>query len=277
MQENKFINEAFSIAIDKYLKNKDNPNNKEFDSFLVIVIRILILIYGELDIINPYRTNHETGLGGFDTNLKKYGLSDEQFEDFKNQVLFYYQNENNDEIMKSSFIKIQKLLIDMFILKKSHVLISDDEVQMFKSLLYFEADENLEKKNLYNRLTPNSNEILDYLNSKLFEQRHHFNLTEYKDVALSQEAYQIAGFNIVEVMNMSDKDIENVNNKVYHFFRIKDSDLNKRKRLESAIEYYKKYGNTLTSGNGYVDMLLLSGMIATGMMVITIIVINFMR
>ena len=76
---------------------------------------------------------------------------------------------------------------------------------------------------------------------------------------------------------MSDKDIENVNNKVYHFFRIKDSDLNKRKRLESAIEYYKKYGNTLTSGNGYVDMLLLSGMIATGMMVITIIVINFMR
>lgn len=274
MEGNIFVNEAFTMAIKKYLDNKSTPDSKEFNSFLVIVIRALTLIYGELDIVNPYRTNHVTGLGGFDTNIKKFGLSDEQLNDFKSDVLKYHQNENNVEILKSFFIHIQRILVDMFILKKSHVLVSDEEVNNFKLLLYFNDDNNEFKKSLYNLLTPNSNEIIDYLNSKLFEQKHNFVLTEYKDIALSQEAYQIAGYNIVEVMNMSDKEIENINNKVYHFFRIKSSDLNKRKRLEDAISYYKKYGSTITSGNGYVDMLLLSGIVATGLMVFIIIAIR---
>ena len=94
------------------------------------------------------------------------------------------------------------------------------------------------------------------------------------NISLSKEAYQIAGFNPIEVMNMSEKEIENVNNKVFHFFRIKDTDINKRKHLESAIDYYKKYGNNLTSGNGYVDSLLLAGFIATGVMVLTIVAIK---
>ena len=125
-------------------------------------------------------------------------------------------------------------------------------------------------------MTPNSEEISHYLNSKLFEQKHKFTLTEYKDIALSKDAYQIAGFNPVEIMNMSEKEIENINNKVYHFFRIRDNDLNKRNRLESAIDYYKKYGNTITSGKGYVDSLLLSGFIATGFMILTIIAIKLL-
>lgn len=274
MEGNIFVNEAFTIAIKKYLDNKNTPESKDFSSFLVIVIRVLTLIYGELDIMNPYRTNNVAGAGGFDTNLKKFGLSNEQLNDFKNELLNYYQNEINTEVLKKSFIRIQRLLVDMFILKKSHVVVSDEEINNFKSLLYFNSDTNEIKKELYNLLTPNSYEIINYLNSKLFEQKHNFVLTEYKDIALSQEAYQIAGYNIVEVMNMSDKEIENINNKVYHFFRIKDSDLNKRKRLESAINYYKKYGNAITSGNGYVDMLLLAGIVATGLMVIIIIAIR---
>lgn len=268
-----FINEAFSEAIKKYLANKNTPNNKDFSSFLVVVIRILVLIYGELDIINPYQTNNSSGLGGFDSNLKKFGLLDEDLNEFKNQMLLFYQNENHIEVLKSSFIKLQKLLIDMLLLKKSHVLVSDEELENFRNLLYLQEDSNEVKKDLYNTLSPNSNEVINYLNSRLFEQKHNFVLTEYKDVALSNEAYQIAGFNIVEVMNMSENEIENINNKVYHFFRIKANDLNKRDRLQSAIEYYKKYGNTLTSGNGYVDILLFSGIVATGMMLATIVLI----
>ena len=65
--------------------------------------------------------------------------------------------------------------------------------------------------------------------------------------------------------------------KVYHFFRIKDNDLNKRGRLDEAIRYYKKYGNTITSGNGYVDLLLLMSVIATGLMLVVLVGIQFMR
>lgn len=269
-----FVNEAFSSAIKAYLDNKNAPESEEYNSFLVIVIRALIVIYGELDIINPYRTNHATGLGGFDANLKKYGLSDALLEEFKQEMLKFYQNSQNSELLKSSFVKIQKILIEMFILKKSHVVVSDEEVSSFQTLLYSRNDSNPTKIQLYQLLTPDSDEILHYFSSRLFAQKHNFCLTEYKEIALSQEAYQLAGYNIVEVMNMSEKEIENINNKVYHFFRIKDTDLNKRKRLESAIRYYKKYGNAITSGNGYVDMLLLSSIIATAFMVAILIAIR---
>ncbi len=275
MEGNVFVNHAIHMAIEKYLKNKNTPDSEEFQSFLVVVIRILILIYGELDIINPYRTQNEKNLGGFDANLKKFGLSDAALEEFKSQCLEYEKNEQNPDLLKFNFIKIQRILVDMFLFKKLHVLISDEELANFRTLLYSQNDPNAIKLALYNRLTPNSTEIMDYLNSKLFEQKHNFVLTEYKDIALDKEAYQLAGYNSVEVLNMSDQEILNINNKVYHFFRIKDTDLNKKKRLESAIEYYKKYGNAITSGNGYVDMLLLSSVVATGLMIAIIIAMQF--
>ena len=227
MEGNIFVNEAFTTSIKKYIDYKNTPDSEEFNSFLVIVIRILTLIYGELDIVNPYRTNNITGLSGFDANLKKYGLTDDDLNNFKNQMLVYYQNENN-----KSFIQIQRMLVDMFILKKSHVLVDEPEINEFHNLLYFKEDTNLIKKTLYDKLTPNSDEVINYLSSKLFEQNHNFNFTEYKDIALSQEAYQLAGFNIVEVMNMSDKEIENINNK-----------LKECKKKDT----YKLYGELLTA------------------------------
>lgn len=269
MESNIFINEAINKAIENYLTYKSNPNKDEYNSFLVIVIRMLILIYGELDIINPYRTSSEKG---FDDNLKKFGLNDKLLLEFKNDFLNFYQNESEE-----LFISIQKRLIDMFVLRKMHVLVTDEEINEFKSLLYTKEDLNPSKFALYNKLTPNSNEVTNYLNSKLFEINHDYKFIEYKEVALSNDAYQLAGFNAIEVLNMKEEDIINVNNKVYHFFRIRENDTNKRMRLNEAIEYYKKYGNTITSGNGFVDLLLLLGVITTGIMLLFIFGSTFLR
>ncbi len=277
MEDSIFVNDAINEAIKKYIECKDKPENENFDSFLVIVIRALILIYGELDIMNPYRTHNEISLGGFDANLKKFGLSQDLVDEFKQQCLIFYQNENNLTEEKTSFLKIQEILIDMLVMKKKHVFISDDEIKEFQNLLYFAEDSNAKKLELYNKLTPNSKEIMNYLSSQLFSLNHNFNLREYKDIVLDKEAYQLAGYNIVEVMNMKEDEILNINNKVYHFFRIKETDKNKEKRLASAILYYKKYGNALTSGNGYVDTLLLASVVATAFLVIILIAINLAR
>jgi hypothetical protein len=266
-----FINEAITKAINEYLNCKNDLNSEEYNSFLVVVIRALVFIYGELDIINPFRTNNEAGLGSFDANLKKYGLSSSIIASFKEQMQIFYKSDFNDV---NSFKQIQKLLIEMFILKEKYVKTSPEEEQKFKNFLYFEKDTNQIKLDLYQKLTPNSSEILAYYNSKTFEQKHNYNFTEYKDIILSQEAYQIAGYNIVEVMKMPDKEIININNKVYHFFRIKDTDINKKKRLESAINYYKKYGAAITSGNGYVDLLLLMGVVSTFLMLAIVIAVH---
>lgn len=267
-----FINDAISSSIQNYLNYKSNPNREEFNSFLVIVIRALTLIYGELDIINPYRTNNERG---FNENIKKFGLSDNELLEFKEELQNYYLNDLNKVSNEELFINIQKKLIDMFVLRKSHVLVTDEEVNEFKSLLYTKDDINPSKFALYNLYTPNSVELINYLNSKLYEIKHEFKFTEYKDIALTSDAYQLAGFNAIEVMNMKEEEILNVNNKVYHFFRIKENDNNKRARLDDAILYYKKYGNTITSGNGFVDLMLLVSVVATILMVIVVVGTKF--
>ena len=274
MEGTTFINEAFTKSIQDYLTYKDKPNREEFNTFLVMIIRTLIHIYGELDIINPYRTNGERG---FKENLKRFGYPEENLDSFINDVNEFYQNQENEEMQKDLFSKIQRDLVDMFTYKKKHILIPDEELNQFKGLLYTKNDTDPVKLALYNRYTPNDDTLLQYLNSKLFEIAHDYTFTVLKDITLGADAYQLAGYNAVEVMNMKEEDILNINNKVYHFFRIKDNDTNKRARLEEAIRYYKKYGNTITTGNGYVDLLLLLSVIATCLMIVVLIFVQIMR
>ncbi len=269
-----FVNLAVQQSIQNYLNFKNTPNRDEFNTFLVMVVRTLVLIYGELDIVNPYRTNNERG---FDENLKKFGYSLEKIAELKEEMQNFFANPLEHDVCRDVFLSIQMKLIDMFALRKSHVFVSEEEINQFKNLLYTKEDTIPVKVDLYNRYTPNSDVLLQYLSSKLFEAAHDYKLTEFKEITLGAEAYQLAGFNAVEVMNMKEEEILNINNKVYHFFRIKDTDINKRGRLDEAIEYYKKYGNTITSGNGYVDLLLLLSVITTGLMLMVLIGIQFMR
>ena len=274
MEGTTFINDAFTKSIRDYLTYKNNPSREEFNSFCVVVVRILIQIYGELDIINPYRTNGEKG---FKDNLTKFGYSEEALETFFNDMQTFYQNQENDEICKELFLKIQESLVDMFAYRKKQVVVSNEEIENFKKLLYTKENTTPSQFLLYNKYTPNEDTILHYLSSKLYEVSHNYTFNALKEVALRAEAYQLAGYNAVEVMNMKEEDILNINNKVYHFFRIKDNDTNKRGRLEEAINYYKKYGNTITSGNGYVDLLLILSVIATSLMLITLAFLKIMR
>ena len=81
MEQNFFINEAFTIGIKNYLE-KNNSND-----FITNIIETLINIYGELDIINPYKTNTESGMGSFDENITKFGYSKENLSLFKQNTL----------------------------------------------------------------------------------------------------------------------------------------------------------------------------------------------
>ena len=79
MNTNIFVNEAFTNGLNDYLNNKNNPESVKFNSFLVVVIRLLTIIYDELDILNPFYLNNERSL---DTNMTKYGYSLENVNEF---------------------------------------------------------------------------------------------------------------------------------------------------------------------------------------------------
>lgn len=274
METQIFINEAINMAIRKYMRCKDGINSGELDTFEVVVIRTLILIYGELDIINPFKINNEKNL---DNNLKKFGLKDDVLVDFKERFLNFYKNKEDALAVKQDFLNIQKILIDMFVLKKGHVLISDDEIEQFKKLLYTKEEINPYKMMTYSKYTPDSDEIINYYNSEIYKIGHKFEFKEYSDVLLNREAYQLAGFNPAEVERMKENEIINMNNKVYYFFKIKNEEKNKKEMLENAILYFKKYGSFNNNSKGYVDLLLIFSLVATGLMLVLTFSINFMR
>ena len=111
------ITEAFDASIKQYLNFKNKPESPEFNSFFVIVIRLLCVIYDELDIINPYLMHDEKA---FDMNLCKYGFELDKVLDFKVQFDQAYLLELKHEA-NSYFINIQKVLIDMFMYRKEKI------------------------------------------------------------------------------------------------------------------------------------------------------------
>ena len=74
-----------------------------------------------------------------------------------------------------------------------------------------------------------------------------------------------------DIKNMSSSEIDNLNSKVYDYFKIRENAINKEYLLEKAIESKERELNKVTSGNGYVDILLVISIICTVVMLLGII------
>ena len=273
---NVFINEVVSQAIELYLKYKDKPNEKEYHQFLVTAIRTLIFIYGELDIINPYITQNERNMGGFDSNLTKFGFPKEYLADFKQQFLVFVEDEKKGHVPNRGLIKVEKYFIDMFFCKKNTMNLSDEEVSKFQNYLYVPSNPDVFIQNDMKRYFTNQDVIQLYFQSKRFECAHHFSLEEIQRDILNADAYQILGYSMEQVNNLTDVDLQSVNMRIYQFFQVNPNDSNKTELLEKAVNYYKRYGNRITSGNGYVDFLLFASILATAIFITALFVLGYL-
>ncbi len=268
-----FINPVLSHAIEMYLKYKEQPDNPIFQEFTVTAVRTLIYIYGELDILNPYITQNEHMMGGFDSNITKYGFPVNYLQDFKDQFIVYAENNQKNICPNKGFIKIQKYLIDMFCYKQKTMNLPIEQLGEFKKYLYIL--DNQEKINEINKNLINKNEIAEYLDSKLFEISHNFVLQPVSREMLNPEAYLLLGYNLEQIKNLNDMDLKAVNNQVYQFFKVDRGLSDSAEVLNKAVNYYKRYGNRITSGNGYVDFLLFASIVATALFVIVLIALNY--
>ena len=77
-----FINDALNEAIVTYVKGKKKIHSKEYNSFLSCVIRMLVIIYGEENILKSYSTKD---FKLFDNTLTKFGYSIENVNKFKTE------------------------------------------------------------------------------------------------------------------------------------------------------------------------------------------------
>lgn len=267
-----FINEAFDKAVNDYLKSKDKQEGILYNSFLVVVIRILINIYGELDILNPYYMKSETA---FDDNLMKYGLNKESISEFKRLLDGFYRIERkNMASLKKEiniyFIDVQKRLIDMFNLKRLSYGVTEDMRKEFFDLLYTPGTSNALRLS-YNFLNAeNIYEIAEYFKESMQIQKSLAKENDKEKDLLPFETYKLFGINVSDLSKMNESEVNEINSEIYESFDIKENAINKDYLLEESIKAYKMQRNPITTGNGYVDILLVMSVIVTTLMVVVI-------
>lgn len=271
-----FINEVLSNAIELYLKYKDKPDDPIFQSFLVVTIRTLVFIYGELDILNPYITQNEHNMGGFDNNLTKFGFSKEKLADFKKQFVLFQEEEKKQKKPNTAFMQIEKYLIDMYFFKKKAMSLNEENDKAFKNLLYLKDNPNVDFQKTLELFVVNKDELSFYLKSKEFESQHNFVLEKVKRSTLIPDAYTLLGYSKEQIENLPDLDLQAVNHQVYKFFMVDSSLANKDELLLKAVNYYKRYGNRITTGNGYVDFLLFASILATAIFLAVLFAFNYL-
>ena len=266
-----FINEAFTKAINDYLKSVEQPKSVVYNSFLVVVIRLLIIMYSELDIVNPMVINDEDLLKN---NLAKYGYSKNNLDIFFSDLQVYYELEKDNEnktikVKNPYFITVQKELIDMLIAKKLNFHLKEKEVQDFYSLLYTPYSKNPLQVSYNFLIADDVLEIDNYFKKQMKEnvkvvvprEKHYLNV----------KAYELLNYSMDQINNMDANEIDRVNHQVYDYFKIRENAINKEYLLDKAIEAIEREKNKVTSGNGYVDILLIMSIICTVIMVVGII------
>lgn len=265
-----FINEAFDKAINDYILSKDNPNGVLYNSFLVVVIRMLINIYGELDIINPFQMKTEET---FKNNLTKFGAQEEKVEELINLLEEYYKLEKRNVASlkretNNYFISVQKCLIDLFTLKRINFEVSESERKDFFDLLYTPGTSNALRQS-YNFLNAeNVYEIAEYY--KMSMQIETKKKEEVKKNLLGFDIYKLFNFSISDISKLNNEEVDKLNSKIYASLDIAENAINKDYLLNEKIKSIKAQNNPITTGNGYVDILLIMSIIVTTLMVVVI-------
>ena len=260
-----FVNEAFSQAVDDYLASCDNIQGITYNSFLVVVIRLLICLYSELDIVNPKIVMDEDLLY---SNLTKFGYPKDEVLIFLSNLQMFYDLEKKKS-KNPYFITIQKELIDMFIAKKLNFYLTEEEANEFYDLLYTPFAKNPLRVSYNFLMADDVLEIDKYFRTQMRDnvkvvvpkEKHYLNI----------KAYELLNYSFDDLNKMDSNELDRVNHQVYDYFKIRENAINKEYLLEKAIEALEREKNKVTSGNGYVDILLVMSVICTIIMVVGII------
>ena len=266
-----FINEALDKAINDYMSSKDKVESVLYNSFLVVVIRMLISIYGELDIINPYQIKNEEA---FKNNLMKFGAKKEDIENLFELISDFYLIERRNSLAikreeNTYFISVQKALIDLFTLKRLNFGLTDNESKDFFDLLYTPGTSNILRQS-YNYLNASDiYEIAAYYQNKMLEKPKVEEVEEEKKL-LKFDIYKLFNVSVADISKMNAEDVDKLNKEIYKSFDISENAINKDYLLEEKLKEIKMQNSPITTGNGYVDILLIMSVIVTTIMVVVI-------
>ena len=266
-----FVNEAFEKAINDYLESKNKQESILYNSFLVVVIRMLINIYSELDIINPFSIKNEDAL---DENLMKYGATITEINNLKRLIDGFYKiyKKNMNVVDKEDniyFIEVQKCLIDLFTIKRVNFGVIDEEQKNFFELLYTPGCPNAYRISINYKYADDPYEIAEYYKQKLTIDSKKENVPEKQ--LLEFDVYKQFNISVADLSKMNNDEVKNLNKQIYDSLDISENAINKDYLLKEKLEAIYRKNHPITTGNGYVDILLIMSVIVTTIMVIAVV------
>ena len=87
---------------------------------------------------------------------------------------------------------------------------------------------------------------------------------------LKFDIYKLFNVSIADISKMSAKEIDTLNKEIYKSFDISENAINKDYLLDEKLKEIKMQNSPITTGNGYVDILLIMSVIVTTIMVVVI-------
>lgn len=263
MDKNFFINESIDSGISNYSLIKNGQDYDKAHIFEVYIIRCLCKIYGELNIINPYRINNEYS---FRTNLIMFGYTVKEMEEFISLMEQYSTWLNSEKSVGKTDLtsKIEICLINMLIVRNKSKKFTDEEIEFFDK--YFDPSNN-NFATLHNLITKDVNIIPMYWNRKKSLLNSNLKFKKVRHDLLSSSTYTKYGLDKDEISKMSEDKVKNINNKIIE--KEQEEDKISKKFIPKSI--------IITSGNGFVDILMLLCIMTTEIVIGIMFALYFMR
>ncbi|HBA37892.1 MAG TPA: hypothetical protein DCY94_04135 [Firmicutes bacterium] len=254
MSEQTFVNDFISIGMTEYFTRKTATT---FESHIV---ECLADIYGYDNLKSAYDSKNE---GNFATLLHRYGLSRTTFDNFLRDTIKYesFKEENKkDPSVKSDLAsKIESHIITMFLYKCLLIEPSLEEISHFENDLL--NNFAMIKHHFNTSLNPNKTRETWEKKKKMLEDS--VELIEIKPKYLDAFTYAKYGTSLEEVKKMDYRMVEELNN--YIESKEAETPIVAPKRMPNKKGSRLLRDTAISSGNGYVDALLIAGIIATEM------------
>lgn len=260
---NSFINDSISHGISNYILIKQGKDYDKAHIFEVYIIRCLCKIYGDLNIINPYRIGNENS---FKSNLIMYGLKVNEMEEFINLMGEYSIWLNSEKQVGKTNItsKIEIILVNMILHRNKSIKFTEEEIEFFDK--YFDPVNN-NFATLHSLITKDVSIVPMYWNRKKALLYGNVKLKLIRTDLLSSSTYDKYGLDKETLEKMSEEKVRNINNRI----------LEKENEEKNRSKKFIPKNIIITSGNGFVDTLMLLSIMTTEIMIGIIIALYFIR
>ena len=256
-----FVNEAINNGVLAYdAVQNQNYTLAQTHIFEYKVIELLVKIYGKINIFNPYQLNSRESLRN---NLIVYGAKPDDIDrlfdlmnDYSNWLKGNSFNKNN--IMRDIF----NILALLVVLKNKSVVISSSEMKYYEDFFGLN-DRRIKQLVLMSAINPN-----DVLGAwpEALEKSSKETVNVPQKTYLDQALYTKYKLSMEDVKKLSIEQLQKLNNDI-----IKIDAPKERKRAEIRKPII------LTSGSGFVDIIVLLSIICTEIMIGVIIMVMIAR